>query len=78
MLADVKQARGAVVSMGSNSHACKCKSYRSAETAALEAAWLAAEDQPEAWREASAADAEALMAADTRCLQPCAPINGPV
>jgi len=45
--------------------------YLSAEAAALEAAWLAAEDQPEACRDASAADAEAFMAADTRCLQAC-------
>ena len=45
--------------------------YLSAEAAALKAAWLAAVDQPEACRDASAAEAEAFMAADTRCLQAC-------
>lgn len=39
-----------------------------AAEAALEADWLAAADQPEACREASPADADALMAAATRSL----------
>ncbi|KAA6421313.1 MAG: hypothetical protein FRX49_08799 [Trebouxia sp. A1-2] len=50
-------------------HTCLQPVYLSAEAAALKAAWLAAEDQPEACRDASAADAEAFMAAETRCLR---------
>ena len=42
--------------------------HLSAEAAALEADWVAAEDQPEAWRDDSEAEADALRALETRCL----------